>query len=102
LVTIAHNKSIDVLRHAQRRPRPAEMPEIPVEDSLPAEPDETLRAALDGLSPKQRSAVIYRYLADLSYRDIGQLLECSEAAARRSAADGIAALRSRITKGQLA
>ncbi len=102
LVTIAHNKSIDQLRQAQRRPRPADVPEVPVTDSLPVEPDEALRAALDGLPYKQRGAVIYRYLADLSYRDIGNLLECSEAAARRNAADGIAALRTLFTKGQLA
>ena len=61
-------------------------------------PDDTvdaeLRTALNGLPTKQRHAVAYRYLADLSYAEIATLLDCSQAAARRSAADGIAALRS--------
>ena len=46
-----------------------------------------------GLSDKQRGAVVYHHLAGLPYREVGQLLECSEAAARRNAADGIARLR---------
>jgi RNA polymerase sigma factor (sigma-70 family) len=100
LVTIAHNKAIDQIRQAQRRPRPAEIPDQPVTDSLRDAPDDELRAALDALPFKQRGAVIFRYLADLSYRDIGQLLECSEPAARRNASDGIAALRTRLVKGR--
>ena len=62
-------------------------------------PDDELRAALDALPPKQRGAVVYRYLADLSYAEIGDLLDSNEAAARRSAADGIATLRSTYLKG---
>jgi DNA-directed RNA polymerase specialized sigma24 family protein len=45
------------------------------------------------LPAKQRGAVAYHYLADLPYLEVGKLLGTSEAAARRSAADGIAALR---------
>jgi DNA-directed RNA polymerase specialized sigma24 family protein len=52
-----------------------------------------LRNALAALPPKQRSAVVYRYLADLSYGDVAALLGSNEAAARRNAADGIAKLR---------
>jgi DNA-directed RNA polymerase specialized sigma24 family protein len=37
--------------------------------------------------------VAYHYLADLPYAEVGALLGSSEAAARRSAADGIATLR---------
>ncbi len=58
-----------------------------------------MRTALDALPPKQRGAVIYRYLADLPYAEVAALLESSEPAARRSAADGIAALRKTYTKG---
>ncbi|MCU1361048.1 MAG: polymerase, sigma-24 subunit, subfamily [Ilumatobacteraceae bacterium] len=93
LVTIAHHKAIDQLRRATRQPRPSgSLPDVPVHDGLPAR-DDDLRAALDALPPKQRGAVIYRYLGDLSYAEVGALLDCSEPAARRSAADGIAALR---------
>jgi RNA polymerase sigma factor (sigma-70 family) len=99
-VTIAHRKSIDQIRKANRGPRPTgQLPEVPVDADLPDSGDDGLRAALDALPPKQRGAVIYRYLADLPYAEVGALLESSEAAARRSAADGIATLRKTYTKG---
>jgi RNA polymerase sigma factor (sigma-70 family) len=92
LVTIAHRKTIDQVRGAARRAQPTgALPEIPFTDRPP--PDDGLRAALDALPPKQRGAVIYRYLAELSYAEVGELLACSAAAARRNAADGIAQLR---------
>jgi len=94
LVTIAHHKAIDVLRGAQRRPRPTDdLPEAAAADGIGAPPDDDLRAALAALPPKQRGAVVYRYLADLSYAAVGDLIDSNEAAARRSAADGIATLR---------
>jgi RNA polymerase sigma factor (sigma-70 family) len=95
LATIAHRKAIDQIRVRNRSPEPA--------DDLPAglasgeagpEPVDTdLHGALAALPFKQRGAVVYRYLADLPYAEVGALLECSEAAARRNAADGIARLR---------
>jgi RNA polymerase sigma factor (sigma-70 family) len=98
LVTIAHHKAIDQLRARARRPAPTSaQPEIPTSDRPPL--DDELRAVLDALAPKQRGAVIYHYLADLSYADVGELLDCSAAAARRSASDGIAKLRERYPKG---
>ncbi len=45
--------------------------------------------------------MIYRYLADMSYEDVGELIGSSPAAARRSAADGIAALRRARTEGAM-
>lgn len=98
LVTIAHRKAIDHLRRAARRA--ADVLESPTEpathDAAPG--DDELHAALDELSPKQRGAVVYRYLADLSYPEIGRLLACSAVAARRNAADGIANLRERYAR----
>jgi RNA polymerase sigma factor (sigma-70 family) len=96
LVTIAHRKAIDQLRGAARRAR--ELPEPAVPEPASADDDE-LRAALDALPPKQRGAVIYRYLAELSYAEVGKLLGSNATAARRSAADGIASLRKRLSKG---
>ncbi len=95
LVTIAHNKAVDQIRARQRVPVPAgDLPErLAGEEPGPEPGDTELRAALAGLPPKQQAAVVYRYLADLSYADIAALLDCSQAAAQRSAADGIAHLR---------
>jgi RNA polymerase sigma factor (sigma-70 family) len=95
LVTIAHNKAIDQIRTRTRVPVSAgELPERLAGDSPGPEPADTeLHGALADLPPKQQGAVIYRYLADLPYAEVAALLECSQAAARRSAADGIARLR---------
>ncbi len=46
---------------------------------------------------KQRHVVAYRYLADLSYEAIAEIVGGSTDAARRSAADGIATLRRTYT-----
>ena len=96
LVTIAHRKAIDQIRARNRAPLPSADPlDRPSDRAGLDEPslDGGLRTAVNRLPTKQRHAVAYRYLADLSYAEIGALLDCSVAAARRSAADGIAALR---------
>ena len=96
LVTIAHRKAIDGYRAQRRAPLPVEqLPEAPAAATpAPDElPDPELLGAVDALPDKQRQVVAYRYLADLSYPDIAAIVGGSEAAARRSAADGVAALR---------
>jgi RNA polymerase sigma factor (sigma-70 family) len=103
LVTIAHNKAIDLMRASMRRAVPAG--DVPERPSWPAtdlaselEPGGDLRLAVERLAPRQRAAVVYRYLADLTYAEIAELLESTPAAARRSAADGIANLRTTYRK----
>jgi len=98
LITIAHRKAIDQHRRAARNPRPvAELPELPTDDTGPG--DERRRDAADlwaavaTLPFKQRAAVAYHHLAGLPYAQVGQLIGTSEAAARRNASDGVAALR---------
>src|SRR3954447_11702450 len=89
LATIAHHKAIDQLRARARRPQPAADLGPPRPGVAPGpEPADTvelidpqLHGELARLPLKQRLAVVYRYLADLSYADVGALLECSEAAA---------------------
>jgi RNA polymerase sigma factor (sigma-70 family) len=94
LVTIAHRKAIDVTRAAARRAVPvADPPEIRSEADLP---DLDLAAAIAALPPKQRQAVAYHYLTGLPYAEIAEILGGSADAARRAAADGIAALRRTI------
>jgi RNA polymerase sigma factor (sigma-70 family) len=94
LVTIAHRKAIDVTRSTARRAVPvADPPEIEAGTHLP---DLDLAAALAALPPKQRRAVAYHYLTGLPYAEIAEILGGSTDAARRAAADGIAALRRTI------
>jgi RNA polymerase sigma factor (sigma-70 family) len=98
LVTIAHHKAIDQIRRTNRQQLSYhDVPDKPIRDApaqtLADSGDSDLIAALESLPPKQKGAVIYRYLADLSYSEVAILLDCSEPAARRNAADGIARLR---------
>jgi RNA polymerase sigma factor (sigma-70 family) len=97
LVTIAHRKAIDVTRAATRRAIPvAQTPESAATDgSGTAGPDEIadLTAALARLPAKQKQAVAYHYLGGLPYAEVAAVIGGSTEAARRAAADGIAALR---------
>ena len=100
LVTIAHNRAVDHLRAARRRPIPTDR----LPDDPPIAPDgaaavgdhDALRAALDALAPKQRAAVVYRHLGDLPYPEIAREMGISQAAVRRNVSDGIATLRRRL------
>jgi RNA polymerase sigma factor (sigma-70 family) len=101
LVTIAHRKAIDVTRAAARRPVPvAQTPgEVAAMDADPArhvlddDLDDDLAGAVAGLPPRQRQAVAYHYLAGLPYAEVAAITGGSTDAARRAAADGIAAIR---------
>jgi RNA polymerase sigma factor (sigma-70 family) len=93
LVTIAHRKAIDVLRRRARHAVPlAQLPERAA-GAEPSLPDEPLWEAVRRLPAKQRHAVAYHYVADLPYAQVAALMGSNEAAARRSAADGVKALR---------
>lgn len=101
LVTIAHRKAIDQIRAAGRRAQSGtDVGDIPSSRADPAERDGDLWAAWKALPPKQRRAVAYHHVAGLPYAEVGVLLETSEVAARRSAADGIANLRKTYAKGK--
>jgi hypothetical protein len=60
-----------------------------------AEPDAAaeLTQALAKLPTKQKQAIAYHYLAGLPYAEVAAIVGGSADAARRAAADGIAALR---------
>ena len=100
LVTIAHRKAIDVTRAVARRAVPvAETPESApaVAGSPPGNGDpaldDDLTDALQRLPAKQKQAVAYHYLAGLPYAEVAAVVGGTAEAARRAAADGIAALR---------
>lgn len=94
LVAIAHRKALDVIRARDRRP--ATVPDVPERSSRMGRPEDwdgDLWAALGALPDKQRTAVAYHYLGGLPYREVAEITGGSTDAARRAAADGIAALR---------
>lgn len=89
VMTIAHNKAMDAHRARGRRPLPVDaLPEPPVVDGEPAD-----WSRLRDLPERQRLAVLLRFAGDLPYRDIGQALGSSEAAARQSVREGLKRLR---------
>jgi RNA polymerase sigma factor (sigma-70 family) len=99
LVTIAHRKAIDQLRARSRRAVPAgELPDRPGREGLPGASDSDLWAALRALPLRQRASVAYHYLVGLPYADVAVILGGTAEAARRAAADGIAALRKTYTR----
>lgn len=94
LVTIAHRKAIDVTRARSRRPVTVE--ELPETESTlgnPASRDLDLWPRVAALPDKQRLVIACRYVAGLPFADVAQIVGGTAAAARRAAADGIAALR---------
>lgn len=94
LLTIARHKAIDDGRAKWRRPEDLTDP-----DDVPAvadgpEPDaEALWAAVGELPAKQRTAVVLRFALDLRYREVGEAMDCTEEAARRSVHEGLKSLR---------
>ena len=95
LFTIAHRKVIDHARGTGRRALPvADPPEVPV---APAEAgglaDDDLWGAVRALPPKQRSAVVQRFVLDRPYAEVAAVIGCSEAAARQNVRAGLQRLR---------
>ena len=94
LLTIARRKAIDCARAERRRPSHLAEPDLlaaPVEDRAAGRTK--IWEAVAGLPRKQREAVVLRFAADLRYREIGQAMGCSEAAARRSVHEAMKKLR---------
>ena len=92
VLTIAHRKALDAHRRRARLP-------VPVADvgdaAAPAdgEHDDRLWTAVRRLPVGQRAAVVHRFVADLSYAEIGTVLGCSEEAARQRVHAGLTTLR---------
>jgi RNA polymerase sigma factor (sigma-70 family) len=95
LLTIARRKAIDEGRAAARRPQALPEPDVLAggAESPGAEDAEALWAAVAELPPKQRAAVVLRFAVDLRYREIGEAMDTSEEAARRSVHEGLKRLR---------
>jgi RNA polymerase sigma factor (sigma-70 family) len=97
MLTVARNKALDAHRARARRPVPVGAPETGATFEEGDELDAELWEAVRELPPKQRAAVVLRYVNDLSHREIAAVLDCSEAAARRSLHEGLTKLREEWT-----
>jgi RNA polymerase sigma factor (sigma-70 family) len=92
VLTIAYRKALDSHRANGRRPVPvADVPERAGDDM--AGPDPALWAEVRKLPGKQRAAVVLRFASDLAHDEIGEVLGCSEDAARRNVFEGLEKLR---------
>jgi RNA polymerase sigma factor (sigma-70 family) len=96
LLTIAHRKAIDAHRARGRRAVPvAEVERGGAEDpalrDVACEPE--LWARVRALPPKQRAAVVLRFVADSSHAEAAEVIGCSEEAARRSLHEALSKLR---------
>lgn len=104
LFTIARRRCARVLETRGRRERRRHL--VP-EGAAPLGPDGALQArrraaqvreALDHLKPTERDAVVLRYQAGLSYREIGEACEVEEAAARKRVSRALARLRALLSE----
>lgn len=100
LFSIAARKAIDSHRAARRAPLPLADPEQlssgEAADPAAASGGELWRDVAR-LPDKQREAVALRFIADLSHREIGEVMGTSEAAARRNVYEGVRRLREDLT-----
>src|SRR5688572_29969323 len=74
MLTIARNKALDLHRARTRRPVPVGAPDSGSSVEHGDGPDAELWAAVRDLPPKQRAAVVLRYVNDLSHREIAAVL----------------------------
>jgi RNA polymerase sigma factor (sigma-70 family) len=101
LLTIAHRKAIDAHRSRKRRAVPVDpVPEpAPSDGAAPAvEGEPELWEAVKELPPKQRTAIVHRYVNDLPYAEIASIVGCSEEAARQNVRAGLGNLRGAWTR----
>lgn len=96
VLAIASRKAIDHHRGTRRRPLPTDdLPEGAVHDE-PTLPDDGLWAAVRGLPPRQRVAVVHRHVLDRGYDEIAELMGCSPETARANVYQGTKRLRELI------
>jgi RNA polymerase sigma factor (sigma-70 family) len=93
LLKIASRKAIDAHRARRRAPVPAEHVDPGATPSHSDLPDEALWQAVRALPDRQRTAVVLRFTFDLAYREMGQVMDSSEEAARRNVFEGLKKLR---------
>ena len=98
LYTIAQRKATDAVRSRQRH-RASELDGV-AEERLSTPPhrssDDGLWRSVRGLPPKQRAALVHRFVFDLAFREVGERMGISEEAARQNVTAGLRRLRKEV------
>ena len=95
VLRIASRKAIDHHRRTARGPIPVEtVPDEAVDGAGPA--DDALWDAVAGLPPRQRVAVVHRFVFDRPYAEIGELMGSSAETARANVSQGMRRLREQV------
>jgi DNA-directed RNA polymerase specialized sigma24 family protein len=97
LVRIAHNKAVDLVRAGARQRAVSVALANGTARHTPG-PEPGWAEVVATLPPRQRQAVAYHHLAGLPYADVAEIIGGTPSAARRAAADGVAALRRQLQK----
>lgn len=93
--TIAHRKALDA--HRRRAKEAVPVPAVPERAAAAdANGDPELWQAVRGLPAKQRTAIAHRFVSDLAYKDIADVMSTTEAAARQNVREGIKRLRKEL------
>ena len=95
LLTITHRCAMDAHRSARRsapHEDPASLASAPVVDG-PAPQDAGLWSRVAALPPRQREAVVLKYVGDLDHRAVAAALGTTPTMSRRLVSDALATLR---------
>jgi RNA polymerase sigma factor (sigma-70 family) len=87
--------NIDRIRRLRRELLTSQPPDQPYEDALPDGVEPWLAAALAELTPRQRTAVVLRFVGDLDVASIAREMDCSVGTAKSHLSRGLAGLRRR-------
>lgn len=98
LLTITHRCAMD--HHRRRSGGPVPTDEPAALEAAPLAPpadagllDEELWQRVGALPPRQREAIVLRYVGDLDHASVGRALGTTPAASRRLVSDALATLR---------
>lgn len=96
VMTIAHRKALDVHRSRRRRPEPVgSVPDRPGRPQDDGDPGVWRRVR--ALPPRQREAVVLRFVGDLPYQEVARAMGTTDAAARQNVRLALRRLREEMT-----
>jgi RNA polymerase sigma-70 factor (sigma-E family) len=85
--------NIDRLRRGSRERMVAQVPDAAVNIAMPDGVDAWLAIAIAALTPRQRTALVLRYVDDLDVAGIADVMRCSAGTARSHLSRGLQRLR---------